>query len=59
MARAEVLTLTLGESELEAGVWCPRCNLPSGWRAPLLGLSERGVTRLGTVARCIDCDQPL
>lgn len=44
---------------LETGIWCSRCNLPSGWRAPIVALSHAGVGTLGTITRCGDCDQPI
>ncbi|WP_439030231.1 hypothetical protein [Gordonia terrae] len=59
MAAGAHIILTLDESRVESGLWCPHCNLPSGWSAPVLGLSENGVGEFATVARCFDCDHPL
>lgn len=56
-ARTHILLLAISETEIETGLWCPTCNLPSGWSAPLLGISEAGVGRVGTITRCLDCDR--
>ena len=36
------------------GLWCERCQLPSGWTAPLLSITGAGVSVIGSVARCED-----
>lgn len=57
--QAVLVVIHFDESKLETGLWCPDCNLPSGWRVPLLSLSESGVGQFGTIARCYDCERPL
>ena len=44
---------------VQTGIWCPRCNLPSGWRVPLIGISTSGIGHLCPITRCGDCDQPI
>lgn len=41
------------------GLWCPYCLLSSGYSAPLHQLSMDGVTQLGTLRKCYDCDRLL
>lgn len=42
------------------GLWCPECNMPSGYEAPVSLTSDSGKS-LGTVLvrQCFDCDSPL
>lgn len=54
---AVVLNLWLGEPEV--GLWCPKCNLPSGYRVPIYTVSEQGVSATGHVQKCHDCKGPL
>lgn len=55
--RSATVSVDLGP--VETGLWCERCLLPSGWRAPLLSISTSGVAVIGTIARCHDGDHPL
>lgn len=54
---AVVLNLWVGEPEV--GLWCPKCNLPSGYRVPIVHVSEQGVSPFGAIKRCHDCEAPL
>lgn len=54
---ALVLHLTTGE--ITFGVWCPRCNLSSGYEVPLYCMGDHGVSRVATFRKCHDCDQPI
>jgi hypothetical protein len=58
-SRRGAVDLCVDEGHVETGLWCPRCLKPSGWRAPLVLLSEKGVTLIGTISRCLDGDHPL
>ena len=53
------LTVVVDEDNVETGLWCQRCLLPSGWRVPVLSLSLLGVGQLGVIARCDECEKPL
>lgn len=57
--QASEMVLTVDEGHVETGLWCDRCSLPSGWRAPLLTLTGQGVRTIGTISRCYDGDHPL
>lgn len=59
MKQSVPMAIAIDESRLETGLWCQRCLLPSGWRAPLLGTTSCGVGELGVIERCSDCEQPL
>jgi uncharacterized protein YbdZ (MbtH family) len=54
---AAVFSLWIGEPEV--GLWCPRCALPSGWRAAIYHVSEQGVSRFGEITQCYDHQGPL
>lgn len=57
--KSVTVVIAIDEAKLETGLWCQRCLLPSGWRAPLLTMSMSGVGVIGTIARCHDCEKPL
>ena len=52
-------TVSVDLRPVTTGLWCERCQLPSGWTAPLLTISPSGVSVIGSVARCHDGDHPL
>lgn len=52
-------TVSVDLGPVSTGLWCQRCQLPSGWTAPLLSICSSGVSVIGTVARCDDGDHPL
>ena len=41
------------------GLWCPYCLLPSGYQVPMLAISPHGVTVVGHMAECYDCQRRL
>ncbi len=54
-----VMVVHVEVGEPTTGLWCPRCNLPSGYEAPLYTMWDSGIGRIGTLRRCHDCDHPL
>lgn len=49
----------LWSGDTEAGLWCPKCNLPSGIRVPVFIVSEQGVSPLKCVEKCSNCGAKL
>ena len=49
-------TLSVDVGHVQTGLWCPRCLLPSGYRADLLALGPSGVATIGTISRCDEGD---
>ncbi len=54
--KKHILTPYLIAGDIESGVWCAACVLPSAVRVPLLLLTVAGVQPLGTATRCFDCE---
>ena len=55
MPRSEITLHVVGLDELRTGLWCPRCNLPSGV-AQVVGVSLRlTVIAVRRLAACRDC----
>lgn len=40
---------------VEVGLWCDNCQLPSGLVFPVIQMSEAGVGQVGFYATCADC----
>ena len=52
-----VIHLTLGTAS--TGLWCPACLLPSGVEIPLNIVGKAGVSRVGLLRICADCERPI
>lgn len=52
------LVATIEALDVETGLWCDRCALPSGVEAHA-AMTLGGKTSLFTVRRCRDCAEPL
>ena len=48
------LCITSGEAVF--GLWCEKCLIPAVVMWPLFNLAEDGVSKCGTMRRCLDCD---
>lgn len=49
------VTVHIDVGEPETGIWCNDCQLSARCRFPLLHLTERGVSHIATVERCVHC----
>ena len=41
-------TVSVDLGPVTTGLWCERCQLPSGWTAPLLSISPSRVSVIGS-----------
>lgn len=53
--RFYTIHLVVGDDP-ETGIWCNECQLPARVRFAITGISERGVSPMGSVERCLRCD---
>ncbi len=50
------LKIHIVQTLMESDVWCDKCRLASGKRIKLTGISELGVSDLGIVLFCRQCE---
>lgn len=55
----ESFVIHMGCGEIETGLWCPSCLKSSGFRLPLYSLIDSGVSQIGVVEKCDECERPL
>jgi len=58
MARIEIKVELVAAEPIETGLWCPRCNLPSGSKISMVLLIGRSLSA-STFTRCFDCSEPI
>lgn len=55
-------TVSIGFEEFgdpTPGLWCPRCNLPSGATVPLMVTVNGQPDHLAEIRACVDCGEVL
>lgn len=56
MTIRHTLSVLLVSGDVEYGLWCPLCRLPSAARVPLVLMGTGGVIPVSSVDLCLDCE---
>lgn len=56
---AAVVVVDIVPGTPTVGLWCDRCQLPSGVEVPVHALSASGVGQIAVMRHCTDCCEPL
>lgn len=57
--RPDFTAYMYGGEPTETGLWCSRCNLPSGIAFPVMMMTLTGVSQIASMTICNECECPV